>query len=71
MKFDLDIPASLKMSCYNFGDPVIFFHLTLSLYQYYFMSSTLVYDQIPAKLMTFLLALLSLVLISQCSPAAC
>ncbi len=47
-----DFHVSLRMNCNNFGDPLTF-HLAPSSRQNFNLSSALVYDQIPVKLITF------------------
>ncbi len=51
MKFGTDIHVPL-MNCKLFGD-LLTFHLAPSSGQHFDLSKTLVYDQTPAKLMTF------------------
>ncbi len=46
------INAIISMNCNNFGDPLTF-HVVPSSSQTFYVSNTLVYDQISAELMTF------------------
>ncbi len=52
MKFGTCIDVPVRMNCNHFSDPLTF-HLVPSSGQNFDSSSSLIYDQIPAKLMTF------------------
>ncbi len=52
LRFSQDIHAPLRMNSHDFNDSLTF-HLLSPSGQIFFLSNTLVYDQIPAKLMTF------------------
>ncbi len=62
MQFDTDIHVPLRMNSNNFGNPLTF-HLVPSSGQTFYSSNmwtntqNIVYDQIPAKLMTFSISL--------------
>ncbi len=51
MKFVSEIHVSLRMNCNKFGDPLTF-HVAPSKGQLFRFCSSLVYDQMPAKVMT-------------------
>ncbi len=51
MEFVADIHVPLRMNYNNFGDPLTF-HLAPSSGPNFILSNTVVYDQIPAKLVT-------------------